>query len=107
MVSSAKMNVRNHTDQSLYKMATARDRQPKTLQAEVLQPFQVIPPLISRAKLVLHILGCKSVIRESHSKFGVYVKCWQRATALCPHRNHIKRDLKRVCSERSTGRKYV
>lgn len=72
MVSSAKMNVRNHTDQSLCKMAIAslcqeraRGGQPKTLQAEVLQPFQIIPPVISRAKLVLHILGYKSVIRES------------------------------------------
>lgn len=42
--------------------AGAGDGQPGTLQAEVFLPFPVILPIISRKKLLLHIMGCKLVI---------------------------------------------
>lgn len=58
-------------------MLKARDGQTETLQAEVLLPFPVIPPVISRAKLLLQVMGHKLVIieRKSCSKHAVYVMC--------------------------------
>lgn len=66
---------------------TVRDRQPKALQAEVLLPFQSL--VISRAKLLLHVLGYKSIM-ESDSKLAVCVKCWKRPTAkpMSPQEQH-------------------